>query len=281
VARNCVARSTSSASSLPSGDTAFAGRAAREYRRERESARIADDGSASSPNRRRRPGTRISSVSPASSSSSGRARAGSPSTSSAVTRTRPSTGANSTWTPSSSATVTPHRGRPGSPGRGDDDVSGVLHGTDLRESHGLEDLLDGASLNRNFGLTYTDDGDEVKVTAARSGYVELYQPREMSAEEYLAYLQREIIHTSPERARAFRRRRASRALAGQGNAGFRRSVRSPTRYTGFSRRRAAPVTVNRSSCITHSGDVIRESPKSRDGAGSIRLQSVLGVMFTE
>lgn len=73
-----------------------------------------------------------------------------------------------------------------------DGVSGVLHGSDLRESHDLDDLLDGSSLNQ-LGLEYSYDNDEVKMTASRSGYVELYQPRELGPKNYLGYLQREIL----------------------------------------------------------------------------------------
>jgi hypothetical protein len=178
--------------SLPSGDTAFAGRAAREYRRERESARIADDGVSvvAEPQTTTRhtnfvgvPGEFV-----VVGSSTGRFAFDliGRDTNTAIDRGELDLdafferhGDAAPW-------------KAGFSGTGDDDVSGVLHGTDLRESHDLEDLLDGASLNQ-LGLTYTDDGDEVKVTAARSGYVELYQPREMSAEEYLAYLQREIL----------------------------------------------------------------------------------------
>ena len=77
-------------------------------------------------------------------------------------------------------------------GTDDDGVSGVLHGSDLRESHDLDDLLEGSSLNQ-LGLEYRYDDDEVKMTASRSGYVELYQPRDLGAKEYLTYLQREIL----------------------------------------------------------------------------------------
>lgn len=178
--------------SLPSGDTAFAGRAAREYRRERESARIADG--------------QVDVV------------------------TEPQTGVRHTrfvGVPGEFVVAGSGKGtfafdfigrdtntsiergeidldgfferhgdgapwKAGFTGTDEDGVSGVLHGDDLRESHDLDDLLDGSSLNQ-LGLEYDDDGDRVKMTAARSGYVELYQPRDLGAKGYLEYLQREIV----------------------------------------------------------------------------------------
>ncbi|MCU4802578.1 hypothetical protein OB920_19620 [Halobacteria archaeon HArc-gm2] len=178
--------------SLPSGDTAFAGRAAREYRRERESARIADDG--------------VSVVAEPQTATRHTQFVGVPGEF-VVAGSSKGTFAFDLIGQDTNTSI--GRGeldldafferhgdaapwKAGFSGTEADGVSGVLHGTDLRESHDLEDLLAGSSLNQ-LGLTYTDDGDEVKVTAARSGYVELYRPRDLSAEEYLAYLQREII----------------------------------------------------------------------------------------
>jgi len=178
--------------SLPSGDTAFAGRAAREYRRERESARIAD-GSVSV-DTEPQTATRHTTF------------AGVPGE---FVVAGSSTGTFAFDLIGRDTNTSIDRGeldldalferhgdaapwKAGFSGTGEDGVSGVLHGSDLRESHDLADLLDGSSLNQ-LGLTYTDDGDEVKMTAARSGYVELYRPRDLGADGYLAYLQREIV----------------------------------------------------------------------------------------
>lgn len=178
--------------SLPSGDTGFAGRAAREYRRERESARISDDG--------------VDVVAEAQTTTRHTDFVGVPGEFVVVGSSK---GRFALDLVAQETNTSIERGvldldgffaqhEEGAPwkagffGTGDDGVSGVLHGSDLRETHDLDDLLAGSSLNQ-LGLEYADDGDEVKMTASRSGYVELYQPRDLSATEFLAYLQREIV----------------------------------------------------------------------------------------
>jgi len=71
-------------------------------------------------------------------------------------------------------------------------VSGVFHGEDLRETHDLDSLLTDSSLNQ-VGLQYGYDGAEVKMTAARSGYVEVYRPTAFDSAAYLSYLDEEIV----------------------------------------------------------------------------------------
>lgn len=75
---------------------------------------------------------------------------------------------------------------------GDDGVTGVLHGSDLRGNHDLDAMLDGARLNQ-LGLEYTYDGDDLKMTASRSGYVEVYQPSSFDSVAYLEYLRSEVV----------------------------------------------------------------------------------------
>ncbi len=85
-------------------------------------------------------------------------------------------------------------GRPwkaGFRGTGEEPVSGVFHGTDLRRSHDLDVRLADATLNQ-LGLVHDRDGAEVKVTAAASGYVEMYRPADFGAGEYLDYLLDEV-----------------------------------------------------------------------------------------
>ncbi|MFB6163584.1 MAG: hypothetical protein ABEJ31_00320 [Haloarculaceae archaeon] len=77
-------------------------------------------------------------------------------------------------------------------GTGDDGVNGVFHGPDLRASHDLDALLADSRLNQ-VGLTYRYDGAELKMTAAASGYVEVYRPRSFAVADYLAYLRREVL----------------------------------------------------------------------------------------
>lgn len=178
--------------SLPTGETAFAGHAASEYRQERESARISNGGVdvVSEPRTATRhtnfvgvPGEYVvvgssagtfafDLVAQETNTSVDRASLD-------LDRFFAERGDAAPW-------------KAGFFGTGDDGVSGVLHGSDLRESHDLEELLDGSSLNQ-LGLTYSYDAEEVKMTAAESGYVELYQPREMEPEAYLGYLREEIV----------------------------------------------------------------------------------------
>lgn len=178
--------------SLPSGDAAFAGRAAREYRRERQSARIEDDG--------------VRLVEEPRTAVDHTAVAGVPGEFVVV-----GSGAGAfafdlvgrdTGTTVERATVdldgffdrrdgaAPWKA--GFRSDGEDGVSGVLHGTDLREDHDLESLLADATLNQ-VGLSYRYDGRDLKMTAAESGYVELYQPRDLEVGAYLEYLREEIL----------------------------------------------------------------------------------------
>jgi len=71
-------------------------------------------------------------------------------------------------------------------------MNGVFHGADLRASHDLDSLLADSRLNQ-LGLSYGHDGDEVKMTASRSGYVEVYQPSSYDAAAFLTYLREEML----------------------------------------------------------------------------------------
>jgi len=82
--------------------------------------------------------------------------------------------------------------RVGVAGNGDGAVNGTLHGQDLRASRDLPALLDGATLTQ-LGLAYDRDGDDLKMTASRSGYVEVYQPSSYDAEAYLEYVRDEVL----------------------------------------------------------------------------------------
>lgn len=178
--------------SLPSGETAFAGHAAREYRQERESARISDGG--------------VSVVAEPRTMTRHTNFVGVPGEF-VVVDSGQGTFAFDLIAQDTNTTIErgvvdldsffERRGdgvpwKAGFFGTDDDGVSGVLHGSDLRESHDLDDLLDESSLNQ-LGLEYTYSNDEVKMTASRSGYVELYQPSELGSKKYLGYLQQEIV----------------------------------------------------------------------------------------
>lgn len=75
---------------------------------------------------------------------------------------------------------------------GDGGVNGVFHGDDLRASRDLQGIMADSTLNQ-VGLTYEYDDSEVKMTASRSGYVELYRPAEFDSEQYLEYLRDEVL----------------------------------------------------------------------------------------
>ncbi len=77
-------------------------------------------------------------------------------------------------------------------GAGENAVTGVFHGEDLRRTHDLQATLDDSNLNQ-LGLSYSYDGVDVKMTAARSGYVEVYRPSEFDSGQYLEYLADEIM----------------------------------------------------------------------------------------
>jgi hypothetical protein len=179
--------------SLSTGDTAFAGHAAREYRQERESARITNGGVdvVAEPRTTTRHTSFVGVPGEFVVTGSGKGTFAfdliAQDTNTSIDRSEVDLdafyerrGDGATW-------------KAGFAGEDGDGVSGVLHGEDLRESHDLESLLDGAHLNQ-LGLTYDEDGaGEVKLSASRSGYVELYQPGDLDSKAYLAYLQREIV----------------------------------------------------------------------------------------
>jgi len=82
--------------------------------------------------------------------------------------------------------------RVGVSGDGEGAVNGTFHGRDLRASRDLDSLLDGATLTQ-LGLAYDRDGDELKMTASRSGYVEVYQPSSYETADYLEYVRDEVL----------------------------------------------------------------------------------------
>lgn len=71
-------------------------------------------------------------------------------------------------------------------------VNGVFHGEDLRQSHDLDGLREDGTLNQ-LGLAYDYDGEDLKMTATRSGYVEVYQPSSFDTGDYLEYLREQIV----------------------------------------------------------------------------------------
>lgn len=77
-------------------------------------------------------------------------------------------------------------------GTSEDGVRGTVHGEDLRTAYDLEGQLANSRLNQ-IGLSYGYEDVDLKMTATRSGYVEVYRPSAFGTNEYLAYLDREIL----------------------------------------------------------------------------------------
>jgi hypothetical protein len=73
-----------------------------------------------------------------------------------------------------------------------DAVTGVFHGTDLRDNHDLQALLERSRLNQ-LGLEYVYDDQDLKMTASRSGYVEVYRPTAFDSGAYLDYLLDDVL----------------------------------------------------------------------------------------
>jgi hypothetical protein len=70
--------------------------------------------------------------------------------------------------------------------------NGILHGTDLLDDERLAELFDGSTLNQ-LGLDCAYDDRSLKMTAAGSGYVEVYRPSEFETADFLQYLLDEVV----------------------------------------------------------------------------------------
>ncbi|WP_327051159.1 hypothetical protein [Halomicrococcus gelatinilyticus] len=70
--------------------------------------------------------------------------------------------------------------------------SGLFHGSDLLADDDLAHLVRRGDLNQ-LGLEYGYDEDDLKMTAAKSGYVEVYRPAAFDSADFLAYLLDEVV----------------------------------------------------------------------------------------
>lgn len=77
-------------------------------------------------------------------------------------------------------------------GTGKHGMNGIFHGEDLRRNHDLSEIIAGSTLNQ-VGLSHGYSGSDVKMTASRSGYVEIYRPSDFDSTQYLEYLDDEIL----------------------------------------------------------------------------------------
>lgn len=75
---------------------------------------------------------------------------------------------------------------------GNGGMNGIFHGEDLRSNHDLAEIIESSTLNQ-VGLSHGYGGSDVKMTASRSGYAEVYRPSDFDSTEYLEYLNEEIL----------------------------------------------------------------------------------------
>lgn len=69
---------------------------------------------------------------------------------------------------------------------------GVVYGDEVFNDDEIGDVLERAQINQ-LGLQYQVNDKDIKMTSARSGYVEVYQPSNFSSEDYAEYILSEII----------------------------------------------------------------------------------------
>lgn len=70
--------------------------------------------------------------------------------------------------------------------------NGVLHGENVLADSDIGDIISLASKNQ-LGLDYTYQETNIKVTLARSGYVEVYQPSNFDMADFSSYISSEIL----------------------------------------------------------------------------------------
>jgi hypothetical protein len=76
------------------------------------------------------------------------------------------------------------------PGRAE---NGVVHGEQLLQSSEVTDVL-AASKKNQIGLMYESLGFEIKMYTSESGYVEIYQPSNISTDEFIQYVEQDLLH---------------------------------------------------------------------------------------
>lgn len=69
--------------------------------------------------------------------------------------------------------------------------NGLIHGTDLLNDRNFGEVISNAAINQ-LGVEHTYRNQTVKMTATQSGYVEIYQPSDFGSADYLEYFLDEI-----------------------------------------------------------------------------------------
>lgn len=70
--------------------------------------------------------------------------------------------------------------------------NGVVHGDDVLGDDAFGDALAGLPKNQ-VGLNVTMDGTDYKLNVARSGFVELYRPSDVSTAEFVEFLREHVV----------------------------------------------------------------------------------------
>lgn len=71
--------------------------------------------------------------------------------------------------------------------------NGVVHGDNLFDDSDFGEVIGNCQLNQ-IGLDIKNSQKKIKMTAAESGYLEIYQPSDFSSEEFSEYILDHIIH---------------------------------------------------------------------------------------
>lgn len=69
---------------------------------------------------------------------------------------------------------------------------GVVYGEDVLGDKDIGGPLRDAQINQ-LGFEYEYNGDQMKLTLTESGYIEIYLPSEFDSEEFVTYLEKEIV----------------------------------------------------------------------------------------
>jgi len=71
--------------------------------------------------------------------------------------------------------------------------NGVIHGDQVFDDSDFGEVVGDCQLNQ-IGLQIKDETSKIKMTAAESGYIEVYQPSDFSSEEFADYILNSVIH---------------------------------------------------------------------------------------
>ncbi|NUC72514.1 hypothetical protein HTZ84_09370 [Haloterrigena sp. SYSU A558-1] len=77
-------------------------------------------------------------------------------------------------------------------GLGSQTQNGVVYGNDVTSDGGFGETLDETDKNQ-LGLSYTSEGDGIKMMITQSGYIEIYTPSNYEPEEFAEYIASKAI----------------------------------------------------------------------------------------